>query len=52
LLTTAHEGRSFFGGLMKYTAKDLADAVGAIIEGDGSTEVGESLPRSALLQAI
>src|SRR5258707_5616993 len=29
----------FLGGVMKHTAKDLADAIGAMVEGDGSREV-------------
>src|SRR5260370_32825139 len=36
---TALEGRSFLGGAMKHTAKDLAEAIGAIVEGDASIEV-------------
>src|SRR5258708_31366381 len=45
---TAPEGRSFLGGAMKHTAKDLAEAIGAIVEGDGSTEVtGVAAPESA-----
>src|SRR5258708_40319780 len=33
---------------MKHTAKDLADAIGAIVEGDGSTEVtGVAAPERA-----
>src|SRR5216683_5697992 len=38
----------FLGGVMKHTAKDLADAIGAIVEGDGSTEVtGVAAPERA-----
>jgi len=45
---TALEGRSFLGGAMKHTAKDLAEAIGAIVEGDGSTEVtGVAAPERA-----
>src|SRR5882724_7943247 len=36
------------GGVMKHTAKDLADAIGAMVEGDGSTEVtGVAAPERA-----
>jgi UDP-3-O-[3-hydroxymyristoyl] glucosamine N-acyltransferase len=50
VITDDGEGRlSFFlGGVMKHTAKNLADAIGAIVEGDGSTEVtGVAAPERA-----